>query len=189
MTDLAGVVLCGGAGRRLGRDKALLEISGEPLVRRVSQRLSTVADPVLVAAGERDLPELPYERVHDARVGAGPLGGIVAALRSIDAPALATVAVDMPHASPAVFSLLARLRTEADAVVPRDDHGLQPLHALYDASCLQPFEHALADEDFSMHSALARVRVREVTQEEWAAADPSGRFAFNINVAEDLAEI
>ena len=33
--DITGVILVGGKSRRMGRDKAFLEVSGEPLFERV----------------------------------------------------------------------------------------------------------------------------------------------------------
>ena len=190
MTDaLAGVVLCGGAGRRWGANKARLAIDGRLVVLQVAERLASIADPVLIAAGEQDLPELPFELIPDDRPDAGPLSGIVAALRATDRSGLVVVAGDMPHASPAVVALLASLRNLEDAVVPVDDYGPQPLHALYARSALGPFEAALDTGEFSMRRALERLQVREVTRDEWGEADPSGRFAFNVNHPNDVREL
>src|SRR5437660_11882897 len=65
---VAGVVLAAGASRRMGRNKMLLELEGEPLVRRAVRRALTAGlSPVVVVLGhEADraravLADLPVE--------------------------------------------------------------------------------------------------------------------------------
>ena len=50
-TGPSGIVLAGGDGRRLGRDKARLEFNGRPLLDIVVQRLTGICDEVIVACG------------------------------------------------------------------------------------------------------------------------------------------
>lgn len=189
MTKLAGVVLCGGASRRMGVAKTAIRVDGRLLVERVAEKLASIADPVLIAAGGRQLPDLPFERIADARRDAGPLAGIVAALRATDRP-LAVVAGDMTNVDPSLLRFLADLQDgDLDAVVPVDDHGLQPLHAVYAPSALTALESALNGDDLSLRSALGRLRVRTVEREEWGIVEPSGRFAANVNTPADLAEL
>lgn len=78
----AGAVLCGGASRRMGRDKALIPVDGRTLAGRVADALDAAgASPVVAVGG--DLAALRAEgltAVPDAMPGAGPLAGIVTAL-------------------------------------------------------------------------------------------------------------
>ena len=172
----------------MGADKTGLRLNGGLLVERIAERLASIADPVLLAAGERRLPDLPFERIADARHDAGPLAGIVAALRVTDKP-LAVVAGDMPNADPSVFELLAGKLRDADVVAPVDDHGLQPLHAIYAPSSLGALETALGNGELSILAALRHLRVRRVERKEWLDVESTGRFAFNVNTPEDLIEL
>jgi molybdopterin-guanine dinucleotide biosynthesis protein A len=114
---LAGLVLCGGASARMGRDKSLIHVEGEPLVVRVASRISTVADPVMLAPGRLGrLTDLGYAEVADDPPGVGPLGGLVGGLAASPHHLLAAAAVDMPFVSPAVLRLLAGLHEDEDAV-------------------------------------------------------------------------
>jgi molybdopterin-guanine dinucleotide biosynthesis protein A len=185
---LAGLILCGGESRRMGSPKALMEVAGEPLIVRVARRLSAVADPVLLApASPGRFGDLGFAEVEDARAGAGPLGGLVAGLVASPHLLLAAVAVDMPFASAEVFRLLADRHTNEDAVAPRTATGLEPLHAVYSRTALPAFREALDAGRFGLREALAGIRVKEVTESEWRAADPTGRFALNVNRPEDLS--
>ncbi|MDP8928953.1 MAG: NTP transferase domain-containing protein, partial [Actinomycetota bacterium] len=105
---LTGLVLAGGRGRRLGRDKALVEVAGEPLVVRAARRLEQCCQAVFVASGDgRRLGELAWEQVADAVSEGGPLAGILAGLERATTPLVAVVAVDLPHLNPAVLQRLA----------------------------------------------------------------------------------
>lgn len=100
---VAGVILAGGQGRRLGgADKALLPLAGRPMVYHVLDRFAPQMDAVALSANgdpERfrsfGLPVL-NDGLHG---GSGPLAGVLAGLRwatGLGATHLATVAVDTP---------------------------------------------------------------------------------------------
>lgn len=189
MLKLAGVVLCGGAGRRMGGDKATLSIGGVPMAVHVATRVAQIADPVLLARGDQPPLPGPFESIPDAEPGAGPLAGIVAALRAVEEPALAVVAGDMPHASPDVLRLLAEIHALEDAIIPVDDAGAQPLHAIYARSALGPLERALSEGVFSVREVLGWLDVRLVPPTEWGPADPTDRFGANVNTPSDLEDL
>src|SRR5918996_1835147 len=152
---VSGVVLCGGASTRMGRDKALIEIGGKPLVRLVAERVAECADPVLLASGaSRRFGSLPYEEIADAAPGTGPLAGLVAALSASPHDLVVAAAVDMPFVSADIFRLLLDLRANEDAVVPVTDDGRQPLHALYHRSALPYLAQALERGRYRLRDAL-----------------------------------
>jgi molybdenum cofactor guanylyltransferase len=184
---MAGLVLCGGGSSRMGRDKALLEVRGRPLVLHVAALLEQAADPVLLAPGRPGrLGPLGYREVADVAPGAGPLSGLVAGLEASPHRLMAVVAVDLPFASPPLFRLLAELHGDEDAVVPRSDSGPQPLHAAYATAALPALRAALSESRLALQEVLAELEVRWVGEDEWRAADPAGRFAVNLNRPEDL---
>src|SRR5437764_5970223 len=75
---LTGLLLAGGRGARMGRDKATVEFEGEPLARRVARVLSEVAVRVIVASGDGSpLDWLGREQVPDDPSGAASLSGLV----------------------------------------------------------------------------------------------------------------
>ncbi|MQB00242.1 MAG: NTP transferase domain-containing protein [Actinobacteria bacterium] len=185
--DVCGVVLCGGQSKRMGREKALLNVRGRPLVVHVAQCLETFADPVILATGHSGrLGDLGYPEVDDIVPNAGPVSGIVAAMRASPHQLVAVLAADMPFASPDVFRALCRLYRGEDAVVPITGDGSQPLHAVYSMSALPLMERALVTERLSLRRVLEDLKVRFVDEEQWRPADPSGRFAFNLNRIEDV---
>ncbi|WP_309232214.1 nucleotidyltransferase family protein [Micromonospora tarensis] len=103
---VAGLLLAAGAGRRLGRPKALVELDGEPLVRRGVRLLGDggcAPVHVVLGAGVDELPELPgavpvrHDRWPDG-LGSSLLRGL--ASLPADTPAAVVVLVDQPLLSP-----------------------------------------------------------------------------------------
>ena len=193
MAGALGVVLAGGASRRMGRDKAALLIGGEPLLRRAVARLRLALAEVIVVGAPACASLLPGSRiVADAWPGRGPLGALATALRVIEATEATgwalLVACDMPFTQPALLRAMARLALttpDVDVVALRGPRGLEPLHAVYHRRCLPLALARLAGDDASLQGLLATARVREVTPDDARRLDPSGRSAFNANTPEE----
>ena len=184
---LSGLVLAGGRSSRMGREKALIDFEGQPLVLRVADRLARAADPVLLATGNPGrLGPVGYREVADVSAECGPLGGLVAGLEASPHELVAVVAVDMPYVSPELLKFLVSLRQGEDAVVPMGATGLEPLHAVYSTSALPAMRNALADGRYGLRQLLSDLRVREVRASEWSPSTIDPRFVFNINRPEDL---
>src|SRR5215211_5340918 len=85
----AGIVLAGGRSSRMGTPKAWLDWHGTTLLRRVCGIVARGAGGpvVVVRAPRQELPELPggVRVVEDEREGQGPLQGLLAGLRAVDA--------------------------------------------------------------------------------------------------------
>jgi molybdenum cofactor guanylyltransferase len=184
---LCGLVLAGGRSSRMGKEKALIDFEGQPLVLRVADRVARVAEPVLLATGYPGrLGPVGYREVADVTAECGPLGGLVAGLEASPHELVAVVAVDMPFASPELLRFLASLRQGEEAVVPRGATGLEPLHAVYSTSALPAMRNALAEGRYGLRQLLSDLRLREVGASEWSRSTIDPRFAFNINRPEDL---
>ena len=99
-TMISGLVLAGGAGRRVqGSDKGLLPWHGEPLVVHVVNRLTPQVDQLLVSCNRnRDrYGEIATLTQSDLRADyQGPLAGLEAAAADILHPLLLVVPCDSP---------------------------------------------------------------------------------------------
>ena len=89
MTQVGGIVLCGGQSKRMGRPKAWLPFAGEIMLPRVVRLLGEAVEPiVVVAAPGQDVPSLPaaVAIVRDEEKDRGPLVGLAAGLAAGLAP-------------------------------------------------------------------------------------------------------
>ena len=79
----------------MGRDKALLELGGEPLVRHAVRKLSRLAHEVHILSDRPELAEFA-PLVADLHPGCGPVGGMEAALAHTACDWVMVLPVDMP---------------------------------------------------------------------------------------------
>jgi molybdopterin-guanine dinucleotide biosynthesis protein A len=187
----AGVIVAGGRALRMGgRDKAFAAIEGQPIAVRTVRLFQEVFPQVIVATNRPErFGQLGVETVTDRHPGCGPLAGIHAAMLASRHPWLFVVACDMPGLDAEVIRwILARPRT-ADAVVPRWDDDVEPLHALYAVHTLPQVERCLATGRHALREFLSAVRVDYVEECELRALRGAARSLLNVNTPEELAAL
>ena len=189
--EISGVVLAGGLSRRLGRDKAVEPIGGEPLISRVISRLSQVSDQTVVVVNDTErVSVLPLpdstKSVVDIYAGKGSLGGIFTGLSQADGDWAFVVSCDMPFLDTSLLLHMLSLRDGYDVVVPVVDGRPEPTHALYSKVCLPHIERRLEADELKIIGFFEEVRVRYVSETELDRLDPERLSFFNVNTQEDL---
>ena len=187
----SGVILAGGLSRRLGRDKALVSISDQPLIQRVIERVEQLSQEIVVVVADQNrAADLPLAKEHrvvlDRYPGTGSLGGIFSGLDAASNGWTLVVACDMPFLNLALLRRMMALTEDADAVVPLIDGRPEPTHALYSKACLPFIEPRLISGDLKISGFYDQVRVRYLSEEDVAALDPEFLSFFNVNTPEDL---
>jgi len=182
-----GIVLAGGASRRMGRDKATLDLGGRTLLEHAAGALSKVCDELIIAAADRApqrLQNLSPVWVPDSPGAVGPLAGLAAGLAVASHPVAVVVACDMPFLNGGLLRHLASSVVDCDAAVPVA--GIpQPLHAAYSRDCLPTLQSVLRLGGRSMRDLLSRLRVRYVAESRCLELDPEGLSSFNMNTTDD----
>jgi molybdopterin-guanine dinucleotide biosynthesis protein A len=187
------VVLAGGSSSRMGQEKALLPVEGEPLIQRVLRRGRLVAGRVLVITNR---PEA-YRFLHvplamDQFPAKGPLVGLHTALLLIQTRYLVLVACDMPWINPALLSLQLYLLDQGadDAVIPRHEDQYEPLHGVYRReTCRESIQIALEAGERSLVGWLANTRVGEIGDPVLRLFDPELRCFINLNTPQEYQAI
>ncbi|MCS6830722.1 MAG: molybdenum cofactor guanylyltransferase [Armatimonadota bacterium] len=183
------VVLAGGESRRMGRDKALLEWHGRPLLEHVLGRLRGAFEKLVVVGGRIEWVRLPDVLwIPDEEPGAGAAAAILTALRHLQQPCF-VCACDMPFVHAEMGRWLAEKASGATAHVPRWQGQAQPLHAAWFPGAT-PFLH----ESLQMgESALWRIlqRMGEAGTLQWVDEeavrrfDAEGRCFVNLNTPQE----
>ncbi len=185
-------IQAGGQSSRMGEDKALKPFLGRPLIRRVIDRLTPIADEILITTNHpEDYRFLGLPLFEDLHPGRGALGGLYTAIHSAGFPIVAVAACDLPFANPALFEYAALLltREEVDVVIPESGEGLEPLHAVYRRStCLPAIETALQADRFKVISWFPEVKVRILSPSEVYPLDKEGRAFWNLNTPEEFTQ-
>ncbi len=155
-------ILAGGKSRRMGRDKAALELNGVSLLERVCSAAFHLNLPVVVVGrDETHLPESIQARITiipDEGPPCGPLGGLATALRHASGSSVLICATDLPGIKPESFQWLAGQTSPDtilyDGVVPTWDQRVEPLFAVYHPSVLPLVETHIAERQFAMHDLV-----------------------------------
>jgi molybdopterin-guanine dinucleotide biosynthesis protein A len=193
-------IQAGGQSSRMGEDKALKPFLGRPLIQRVIERLSLIADELIVTTNSpEDYSFLNTSTgsvhrlrlVSDLKPGRGALGGLYTAIASASHPIVAVVACDMPFASSALFEAANRIlvEDEADVVIGKTDEGYEPIHAIYRReTCLPAIESAIEADMWKVIAWFPQVKVRVLTPDEIKRYDPSGLAFWNVNTPEEFSK-
>jgi molybdenum cofactor guanylyltransferase len=182
----SAVLLAGGRSSRMGADKALIEIDGQPLWRRQLEALRRLSpDQLLLSGPERD-PVI--ETVRDEVVGAGPLAGISAALDRSSWPLVVVLAIDLPMMTTAFLRSLLQLCREEQGIVPQRGDYFEPLAAIYPKRCAPLAIAALQNGDFAMQN-FVRAAISEELLLARTIADAEAPLFANLNTPADLAAL
>jgi molybdopterin-guanine dinucleotide biosynthesis protein A len=191
--DVAGAILAGGEGRRMGgTNKALIEIGGQRIIDRLLHVFRSCFEEVLIAAREAsDFAGLGVAVAVDHFALRCSLTGIHAALAAARAPWVFVCACDTPFLRrELVLRLLAERGPDCDAVVPIRENGLiEPLCAAYSKACLPHIEALLAAGKPQVIGFFSQVRVRHAPVALLREADPELESFLNVNTPGDLAAL
>jgi molybdopterin-guanine dinucleotide biosynthesis protein A len=180
---MAGVLLTGGAGRRMGADKARLVVDGETFAARSARVLREACDPVIeVGPGVSGLPAVE----EDPR-GGGPLVALLAGVGALGNPrAVVLLACDLPFVEPALLQLLVE-RPGWGTVIPVVDGRLQYACARYGVAA---FDEAVASlrNGVSSLRAVAGADCEYLTEDDWGAVVSRRAFA-DVDTPDDLERL
>lgn len=183
---VAGAVLAGGASRRMGRTKALIDVAGIPMATRVGGALLDAGcDPVIVYGGDpTELEPLGLPVVPDRYPGAGPLGGVLGLLErfaeTTTVTHVAVVACDLPALTGAALAPViaaAQQHSDLDVVAARTNR-LEPACAVWRLAALVGVRSLFDRGERALHTAIDELASTEVE----VPADA----LVNINTPDDL---
>lgn len=185
INDCTAIILAGGNSQRMGRDKAMLEFSGQPLIQTVIDNLQPLFAVTLLSV-RTPRAEIFLPQVCDTQPDGGPLTGLVTALQHISTPWAFVVACDMPFVQPALVKLLAQYRAQQQAIIPVVHGRLQPLAAFYSVNCIPSMGDSLSLGDKSLRGAINRLDVCYVDEAEMVRVDPQLRSFFDLDTPQEL---
>jgi len=193
--SVAAFILAGGASSRMGRNKGLMKITGEPLILRTARLLEPLVSRVTVIGpaglyrkvGIRAMPDkIPGLR----KVAAyqGPLAGIVTALAVTSSPWNLILACDLPYLTAEWIELLLSraVQSNAKAFVPRSPEGLEPLAAVYRRDAYVPLAEAFRKGVRKVTDALAMIPVETIALQDFTVAGQNRLVLKNVNTPEDF---
>ncbi len=187
-SKLCGVILAGGNSLRMGRDKAMIEVEGSPLIERQARLLRGRVAELLISSNEPEAYAfLGLPAIRDLYPRAGPLAGLHAAMLHSHLELFLVVACDMPRISHALLDSLIQGADGYDAVVPESSDGMtHPLCAAYRRTCLSVIQGNLQRGLYRFQALLdgQSLRVRRLRPADGGFRDAD---LINLNVPADLS--
>jgi molybdenum cofactor guanylyltransferase len=159
---VSAVLLAGGESRRMGRDKATIQIDGQPLWERQLKILRALRPETIFVSAKTAPTWLPgdVELLLDDPPSRGALSGLAKALTTMRTTHLVVFAVDMPFMTgEEIRELLGHCHDQRGAV-PTIGERAEPLAAIYPASAAADFLDALSGPDFSLQAIIRKLAAR-----------------------------
>jgi molybdopterin-guanine dinucleotide biosynthesis protein A len=189
-----GYILVGGASSRFGADKALAELDGLPMYARMADLLKTLPIVGVLVGDPAKYNNLGLSCTDDEWPGEGPLGGIVTSLRRTEAASLADynliVSCDMPFLTAKWLEYLLTIagKSEADVVLAKSGHGLEPLCAVWRTAARSAIELQFKQGVRKVTQAIGNLKSEVLDEAHWKRFDSAGRLFWNMNTPEDYRE-
>jgi molybdopterin-guanine dinucleotide biosynthesis protein A len=206
--NVEAFLLAGGKSSRMGRDKALLELSGAPMIQRTADLLTAlVTKTTFVISASQSANSDDTDNANrysnfglptlaDSWPSAGPLGGIATALAHAQSNWCLILACDMPFLTKEWLTFLLSYSEQSetsaqkpiDVIVPETTRGLEPLCAIYRASCASILAATLDRGVHKVTDALADLKLHRITESQWRQFSPDGNLFGNLNTPQDYLE-
>ncbi len=189
--SVSGIVLAGGRGLRLGREKALERLHNKTLIEWTMEGLTPVCQTILVVVRQEQFSAIAKAVskgvvIADLYPSGGALGGIYTGLVNSNSFYNIVVGCDMPFVNSNLLNYMLGLAPGFDAVVPETNGMLEPLHAIYSKDCLSPIKKLLGQNKLGISQVFKLIKVRYVCGDEIAKLDKGYLSFFNINTEDDL---
>ncbi|WP_448561632.1 molybdenum cofactor guanylyltransferase [Trichothermofontia sp.] len=194
---MAAIVLAGGSSSRMGCDKALIEIEGQPLLRRVCEVASQCCEEVYVVSprSAQYQPLLPpvcqtiQELTAPDGNPPGPLVGFAQGLAQVQQAWALLLACDLPNLKASLLQAwiaeLPRVPPDAIALLPRHPKGWEPLCGFYRRTCLADLQQFINQGGRSFQQWLSQRSVQAIN--DLTVVKP--QMLVNCNSPHDLMQI
>lgn len=190
-----GYILAGGGSTRFGRDKALVEVGGMPMIARMSELVRSVTRQMKIVAVPGKYDAFGVEIVGDRWPGEGPLGGIITALedaaRSAARPEWKLIlGCDMPFLTREWLVFLGEraARSKAQVVFAHSASGPEPLCACWRTDAAPELRSGFERGVRKVMEGIALLRAEVLDETDWKRFDNAGRLFWNMNTAADYEE-
>jgi molybdopterin-guanine dinucleotide biosynthesis protein A len=193
---MTGVILAGGEGKRLGRDKTEIVLAREEsVIENIISKLSTSFEELLMVTSQKKYTHYAHHFAHlkvkihtdifDAR---GAIAGVHSGLHHASHQYSFFVGCDMPFLNLSLIDYFKQVADGNDVVVAQCEAGYEPLHAMYSKSCIPYLTKLIHNNNLRIYDFYPDVRSRIVRDDEVLRYDPERLSFFNINTRQALHE-
>jgi len=186
--NITCAILAGGYSTRMGQDKATLEIHGKTLIRYVFEKVEKVfRDIVIISSNDSHsaFKDINAPIIKDVMPVHGPVVGIASALLYSKNTYVFACACDMPFIHENTIRYMVDAINGEDIIIPKTGKGYEPLHALYNRSCISHILTSIERNHLNIRGIFPALTVKALN--DHPSFYNNGHSVFmNINTTEDL---
>lgn len=182
--QVSAIILAGGKSKRMGTDKAFLEIDGTTLLKKAIDLCKNICNEIIISSNKLEHKIYGYAVIADEIENCGPLGGISSCLKQSKTDWNLVISVDAAYVDADFLKFILTEISDFDAIVPFSEKGKEPLIAIYNKSCLPVLKSHLKNSNLKMHNLLSAINTKFVDTQVWVEKYP--KLFHNLNRPEDL---
>lgn len=186
--EITGIILAGGKSSRMGKDKALSDFKGNPLIYYAIETLKPLCGNLILSANQ---PSENYKAfglpvVSDEIKNVGPMGGILTCLKHSETQHNLIISCDTPFVGSDLFMHLLSEVENYQVVVPSHETFLiEPLNAYYNTNIIGAMEQSIRNGNYKLMDFFKKVRFKSVEINEKLPFFKEHLF-LNINTLQDM---
>ena len=183
-------ILAGGKSRRMGRDKATLQVGGKTLVKRVYDETKDIFEEVFIISNRhRSLAGIDAPILRDIIPVQSPIVGLVSALLYSQNPYVFILACDLPFISRRSVEYILGEANGEDLIIPRTQGGYEPLYALYNKSCIPYLFRSIERNKLKVGQIFPYLTMKVLPGDHRCFVNNGHSVFINVNAVDDLAKL
>ena len=184
-------ILAGGLSRRFGKNKALVEIKGKPLILFLYEMVSQYFPTFVVVKNPEKYKKFSFPIIKDIKEIQAPKVGIYTALKHSSETFNLILSVDLPLFSTKYLEFLKNYSFEEKIhmYLPFTAGKYHFLCGVYNRSLLPILEEEISQEILSLKRTLQRVKHVIWTEEFLKKYKVPGNFCYNLNTKEEWEKL
>jgi molybdopterin-guanine dinucleotide biosynthesis protein A len=185
--DYTCAILAGGKSTRMGADKATLKVHDKALIQQVYEKAHHVFKDILIISNHHDrFYGIDSPIIKDIFPVQSSIVGITSALLSSNTSYVFILACDMPFVSVQSIECVLNNVHGEDIVIPHTKNGFEPLHAVYNRSCISVLLTSIGRHQLKVTDLFPFFSVKEIGEDPAFVNRGTSVFT-NITVKEDLS--
>lgn len=183
--EITGIILAGGKSSRMGRDKGLLPLHGQPFVQHIINALNPLVERTLIITANEAYQQFECECYADLYPNGGPLGGIYTGLSYSKTKHNFVLSCDVPLVASALLEDMLSLHNGQKTItIAQEDQQLLPLIGLYHQACMPAFLKKIEQGKLKLIDAIL-----EQPNQQYRVSEEQRKNTQNINTKKEYKDL
>lgn len=200
--NINAIILGGGRGKRIGKDKIKLKIKDRFLIEIIIDKIYNIFDEIIVVLNKNNFNAFPryvlkkfsnVKIIKDECNISASLIGIYSGLKFSSSNYNFVFACDMPYVNVNLVNAIIKKIDLSDVIVPKytknGNEFLEPLFAIYSKMCENAMKEQIEKGKYQIKEIFSKLNVKYINENYLKKFDPSLISFSNINTKEDYSYI